>query len=94
MRPFAAAFYKSAMWEHARDAAIQRAGGLCEACLAKGICTPGIIVHHKTHLDPENINDVNVLTAPENLELLCRRCHGEAHGGKRYRVDDLGRVIF
>ena len=40
---------------------------------------PGEIVHHKTHLTPENIDDPTVTLNEDNLELLCRDCHGVEH---------------
>lgn len=50
-------------------------------------------MHHKRELTPENINDPAVSLSWDNLELLCRDCHGKAHGAvKRYKVDEMGRV--
>lgn len=44
-------------------------------------------------LTPENIGDPAVSLAWDNLELLCRDCHGKAHGNeRRYKVDEMGRV--
>ncbi|UWP69737.1 HNH endonuclease [Subdoligranulum variabile] len=70
-------------------------GGLCEQCLKTGLVKPGEIVHHKVHLTPDNINDPEVSLSWNNLELLCRDCHAKAHGSlKRYKVDEMGRVII
>ena len=100
MRDFARAFYQSAAWKKARAAYAKEKRGLCERCLAKGLYTPGVLVHHKTPLTPENITDENIALNPENLELLCRNHHAEAHDeiyrgrtGRRYKFDELGRVI-
>ena len=92
--PEAAAFYGSREWKAARDAYRAAAGGLCERCLKKGLYNPGEIVHHRIHLTPELLRDPAKLTAFENLELLCRKCHGDEHGAgrKRYHVDALGRI--
>ena len=94
MREFARAFYTSGAWEQTREAYKKKARGLCERCLAKGIYTPGEIVHHKTFLTPENVNDPKISLAWDNLELVCRKCHAEIHEGKnrRYFVDEFGRV--
>lgn len=94
MRDFAKAFYKSQAWKDCRAAYYAHAGGLCECCLAKGLYNPGVIVHHKEHISPDNITDPQILTDFANLELLCRRCHAEEHTRKqkRFVVDDLGRV--
>jgi len=55
---------------------------------------PGEIVHHKIHLTPENIHDPKIALNFDNLQLLCRDCHGKIHAKhqKRYKVDALGRV--
>lgn len=94
MREFAASFYSSKAWQRCREAYKKSKGGLCEKCYAKGIVKAGEIVHHKIHLNPDNINDTSVTMNFDNLELLCRDCHGEEHQKviRRYKVDDLGRV--
>lgn len=99
-REFARPFYQSQAWRNARAAYVKEKRGLCERCLAKGIYKAGVIVHHKIVLTPENIHDEAVLLDHENLELLCRDHHAEAHEeiyrsrtGRRYKFDELGRVI-
>ena len=96
MKPYAAAFYKSKQWEKCRAAYAASVGGLCERCAAAGRIRAGVIVHHKQHITPENINDPEVTLNWDNLELVCRDCHAELHTGRavRYKVDDMGRVIF
>ena len=70
-------------------------GGLCELCLAKGIYRPGEIVHHKTHLTTSNLSDPTIALNWDNLQLLCRDCHASQHKPeRRYKVDELGRVLF
>lgn len=92
-RDFAKEFYRSKGWQHTREAYAKSKGGLCEECLRKGLYKPGEIVHHRKELTPENINDPSVAYSWDNLELLCRDCHGKAHGaGRRYAVDQWGRV--
>jgi 5-methylcytosine-specific restriction endonuclease McrA len=94
MQPYAERFYKSKTWQQCRAAYAKRVGGLCERCRAHGRIVPGVIVHHKIHITPENINDPNITLDFNNMELLCRDCHTLAHTrGKRYKVDELGRVI-
>lgn len=88
-------FYSSKAWQDCRNAYASSKGGLCELCLARGIYTPGEIVHHKIHLTPQNFSDPSIALDFSNLQLLCRDCHAKQHnGGRRYRVDELGRVIF
>lgn len=95
-REFARAFYQSQNWKRCRAAVVKERRGLCERCLAKGIYSPGVIVHHKIHISPENITDESVLLDKDNLELVCRECHADLHrgDGKRYTLDELGRVVL
>lgn len=94
VRDFAKGFYASQAWEETRKAYKKSKGGLCERCLARGMYRAGVIVHHKEHLSPDNINDPDVTLGWGNLELLCRDCHGEVHRTvqRRYTVDAYGRV--
>lgn len=95
MKDFAKSFYTSRAWKNCRRAYAASVGGLCEDCKAKGLITPGEIVHHKTELTPENINRPEITLDWENLRLVCRECHAKAHGARerRYVVDELGRVV-
>lgn len=91
---FAKEFYNSPAWKYCRASYKQHRRYLCERCLSKGIYRPGEIVHHKIHLTPDTIKDPEVALSWENLELLCRDCHALAHKPeKRYKLDNLGRVI-
>ncbi len=66
-------------------------------CLEQGIYTKAEIVHHKTFITPENINDVNITLNWDNLIALCREHHSLVHGahkGRRYMVDEEGNVII
>jgi len=71
-------------------------GGLCERCLARGLYVPGIIVHHKQPVTPDNIGDPAITLSYANLQLLCRDCHAEQHSGKserRYTIGEDGSVV-
>lgn len=93
MKEFSKKLYKSKAWQHTRKAYVSSVGGLCEECLRHGLYRAGEIVHHKQPLTPENINNPAITLSWDNLELLCRDCHGKAHGNiKRYKVDEMGRV--
>ena len=93
MREFAKEFYLSKEWRAAREYIFRRDSGLCVKC--GGV---GEIVHHKEHLTPENINDPFVTLAEENLELLCRDCHGAEHAtdsptGRELMFDAFGNLV-
>lgn len=94
MKDYAKLFYKSAAWKKTQAAYKAQVGGLCERCKAKGLIVPGVIVHHKTHITPNNISDPSVTLSTSNLELLCRDCHAQEHFGieRRFMIDELGRV--
>ena len=89
---FAREFYRSWPWIKCARAYKEEKGGLCERCWSKGLIVPGEEVHHKTRLTPENITDPSIALNPDNLELLCKRCHIEEHSKTRWRADELGRV--
>ena len=95
-REFAKQFYSSKAWQDTRNAYAASRLHLCERCLAKGIYTPGEIVHHKNRITPENINNPSITLSFDNLELLCRDCHAVEHstGGKMgYQFDKYGNII-
>lgn len=95
MKEYASVFYSSKAWKDTRDAYRRYRGGLCEVCLSKGIYNAGEIVHHKTHITPDNINDPTVTLSFDNLQLVCRDCHAAIHDQRkrRYKLDEMGRVI-
>lgn len=93
-KDFAKSFYKSKAWQQCRDSYAASVGGLCQECLKNGLITAGEIVHHRVHLSPETIHDPQVLLSWENLELVCRSCHGKLHGDqRRYTVDPAGHIV-
>lgn len=95
MRDFATTLYKSKRWQETREAYAKSVGYLCERCLARGLIVPGEIVHHKIHVEPWNVNDASVTLNWDNLQLLCRQCHGEVHSeseDRRYKCGEDGSV--
>lgn len=90
-------FYTSKEWRKTRDAYYRFQCGRCERCMAEVLAgarrvediNPGIIVHHKKELTPENINDPAVALSFDNLELLCDEHHNRQHKAKakRYTFD-------
>lgn len=88
-------FYYTDAWKECREAYKQSVGGLCEVCRAKGLIVAGEIVHHKIHLNASNINDPSITLNFDNLQLVCRKCHGDIHRTriKRYQIAEDGAVI-
>ena len=93
-REFAESFYKSQAWINTRNAYRSSVKGLCEHCLKAGLIKPGVIVHHRVHLTPENINDPTVTLSFKNLKLVCMECHAKEHSNSgRFFFDFNGGII-
>lgn len=98
-REFAKAFYNSTKWQRCRAAYIAKRkaidGGMCESCHE----APGYIVHHKTELTPENINDPDITLNFRNLKFDCHSCHqkegvaGQQVGLVNYEFDSEGNLV-
>lgn len=90
-------FYKTKEWKRCREEYARSVGWLCEDCLKRGIYSPGEIVHHKIELDPVNVYNPEIALNHNNLQLLCRKCHGAKHSpskkGIRYAIEEDGRVV-
>lgn len=74
--PARVAFYHSKQWKATQAAYMAMSHGICERCgrAAK-------IVHHKVHINEQNINDPTVTLNFDNLEALCQECHNAEHFG-------------
>lgn len=72
--------------------------GMCERCFERGYLVPAEIIHHREHLTPANANDPEVAYGFDNLQRVCRKCHGELHGKKQQRsrmtFDELGNIVW
>lgn len=89
---FAYEFYVSDVWRKCRRAYLEKVGGLCERCKARGIIRKADHVHHRERLTRKNINDPSISLSWENLEALCEDCHREEHHPTRWRCDADGRI--
>jgi len=104
-RDFAKSFYKSSAWLRNRKLYMQQPVDtpfgivppyMCERCYANGELVPAKVVHHVTHLSPQNINDPNVTLSFANFQRLCQDCHAIVHSGQeptRAVFDASGNVI-
>lgn len=77
--PFAKRFYKSKAWQDVRALVLERAHGLCEECAERGDVVLADVVHHKTPLSVDNMDDLSVTLSPDSLVALCNDCHTKAH---------------
>lgn len=73
-KAFTNGFYNTKSWIQCRESYLIKQDYICERCMA-----PAKIVHHKTYLTPDNINDPSVTLAHDNLEALCQDCHNKEH---------------
>lgn len=89
-------FYSSKRWQDCRNAYATSKHFLCERCLEKGVISKGEIVHHKTYITDDNLDDPDVTLNWNNLELVCWSCHEAEHKGKnkRYKVAADGSLFF
>ena len=67
------AYMNSSTWREKRSAAIQRAGGRCQIC---GLSNRRLQVHHNSY---ERLG----FESPEDLIVVCDRCHRMVHGRMR-----------
>lgn len=90
--PIINAFYQSKEWYKVRNAYYKYKCGVCERCGTSG---SKMIVHHKEHINMNNIHDVSITLDFNNLELLCIECHNKEHFGNQteYFFDDKGDLI-
>ena len=77
-KEFAREFYSSGSWQDVRDSYAKEKFYICEVC-GKPTGKNELIIHHKIHLNPENINNPSISLNKENLQALCRSCHAKAH---------------
>lgn len=77
-------FYRSKEWESLRNQLrIERVNNngdvICEHCKKAIVKQYDIIAHHKEHLTESNVNDYSISLNPDNIELVCFRCHNITH---------------
>ena len=98
-KDFSKSFYNSARWRKCRESYIRKVHSICERC-----GEPGLILHHKILLTPDNINDDSITLNHDNLEYVCLLCHNidelNEHGRHKkqiqytqYRITENGDVI-
>ena len=77
-------FYRSKEWSEFRQLTIEQRmhnDGFvyCEHCGKPIVKAYDIILHHKTELTIDNVNDSNISFADNNIQLVHFRCHNEIH---------------
>ena len=92
-------FYTSRRWRTCRTAFAKSKGNLCEKCLARGLINAGtkeqpLETHHIIPLDARTVLDPKIALNWDNLQLLCKDCHGaeKERKSKRWRIAADGTV--
>ena len=79
-KEYAYKFYHSKAWKDCKRSFISERiavdGGMCQEC-GKQL---GYIVHHRTHITPENILNPDITLNHGNLEYVCKDCHDKFDG--------------
>lgn len=93
-------FYNSKAWKRVRKNIWIKQSCLCARCF-KPVYVKGLsdnipvdkrikgIVHHKTHLNFENVKDDLIALDESNLEGLCIFCHNKEHFASSVTKDDV-----
>lgn len=78
-------FYGTKAWQDLRKVRIIEERGICQRC-GKDFSADSsqLIAHHKEHLTPENLSDPHVALNPENVEIVCMKCHAYYHDNRGY----------
>ncbi len=77
--------YNNTAWRKLRNSYL-KLHPLCENCLKEGKVVPAEDVHHKR--SPFQKGEINwtLLMEPENLQSLCKECHGKEHAKEQGHV--------
>lgn len=90
-KEYAKKFYNSKQWQECRLSYLKSKGYICERC--GELATT---VHHKEHINANNIDNPNILTNFDNLEALCHECHNKEHerfkNKSRYNINADGTI--
>jgi hypothetical protein len=73
-------FYATKRWRDLRNMLVIDRHGICDRC-GKDFSgdTSQLVAHHKEHLTDESLADPAVAVNPDNIEILCAKCHALQH---------------
>ena len=95
-----AAFYNSSEWRKFRQVVTaerinKEDGVLYDEYSGKPILKDyEIILHHKTELTMQNVNDLSVSLNPENIMIVSPRSHNEIHSRFGCRIQPYQRKVY
>lgn len=92
-------FYRQARWINLRKILLQERLNeegmlICDHCGKPILHNYDAILHHKTELTPQNINDPNIAYNPENLAFVHAKCHNEIHNRFGGRIQTWQRKVY
>lgn len=72
-------FYTTKAWRELTYKIKVERGGRCEQCGDRPPYFSNLIGHHKEHLTEDNVDEASVSLNPDNIEIICQRCHNKEH---------------
>lgn len=92
-------FYASEKWINLRlmliaERSKEHGAVICEKCGRMISKSVDIIGHHKIELTPENVHDYSISLNPDNVELICRKCHDKEHKRFGYKAEKKVYIVF
>lgn len=77
-KDYATGFYSSKKWKELRKQVAEESFYICSICGKPTYSNQGI-VHHKTPITEENIDNPSITLNKNNLMYVCRNCHEALH---------------
>lgn len=77
-KDYATAFYSSKKWKDIRKQVAEESFYICSICGKPTYSNQGI-VHHKTPITEDNIDNPSITLNKNNLMYVCRNCHEALH---------------
>ena len=94
-QPWAKSFYNSKEWRALRERLIVESNFLCAECGDSYLQNSSQLVgHHITELTPANVVDANVALNPDNIKIICRRCHDKEHHRFEFGNDHNVYIVY
>ena len=78
-------FYGTKAWQDLRMVRIMQEHGHCQRC-GKDFSDDlsQLIAHHKEHLTPQTLSKPDIALNPDNVEIVCKKCHAYYHEDRGY----------
>ncbi len=94
-QPWAKQFYNSKPWRQLRERLIVEADFLCAECGERYMQNSAqLVAHHIKELSPANVHDANIALNPDNIKIICRRCHDKEHRRFEFANDRNVYIVY